>query len=330
MTINIRDRTIYNDQTQSYYIFTSDIHGNANTLTLIKQAQKDYPTAQLVGGGDYIDGCKNSKEVCDYLIEQSQQGAIILNGNHEELMLNFANGFDDFELGIEPLWYANGGKTTMRSFLGRGYSKPKTAKMLQHTKYYNFFINRPIMYVTPHIIFVHGGIKPVPNFDDLKQYQNHTLETNLNSYDFYRLWARKEYWYHEILAKNQHELPHDTQFIIKNNRIYLKVFAHNQTKHTIVTGHTPTTFINGSFDDGRMLNTVPQTKCIVRIVNYPNEPSRIFTDGGCHSKLAHNWGNVTVLDKLGNIVKIYDYRHPLGLDLKNYCQVYHKDNIYGK
>ena len=137
--INIQDRTIYNDQNQLYYIFTSDIHGNANTLTLIKQAQKDYPTAQLIGGGDYIDGRKNSKAVCDYLIEQNKQGAIILNGNHEELMLNFANGFDDFELGIEPLWYVNGGKTTMRSFLGRGYSKPKTAKMLQHTKYYKFF-----------------------------------------------------------------------------------------------------------------------------------------------------------------------------------------------
>lgn len=30
------NRTLYTDQTYPYYVFTSDIHGNVNTLPLIR------------------------------------------------------------------------------------------------------------------------------------------------------------------------------------------------------------------------------------------------------------------------------------------------------
>lgn len=314
------NRTLYTDQTYPYYVFTSDIHGNANTLPLIKQALSDFPSAQLVGGGDYIDGRKNSKQVCDYLMVQAEHGAVILNGNHEELMLNFANGRDLGESGIPPLWYVNGGKTTMRSFLGRGYSKPKTADMLKQTKYYDFFSNRNYMYVTPAIIFVHGGVKPVANFDDPNIYHENGLDTGLKDYDFYRLWSRENYWYHEILAPNQHDYPQDhrQKFSVRHDHIYLKNFAHNKTGHVIVTGHTPTTFLTGFFDDGRYLPPVAQSRCSVRVVKYQDEPARIFTDGGCHSRLPHNYGNVIVLDDHGRIICVYDYRHQTGISWTEY------------
>lgn len=334
MKMNLSKRTIYSKTSYPYYIFTSDIHGNINTLLLINQAMQDFPKAQLVGGGDYIDGRKHAKEVCDFLMQQASNGAIILNGNHEEMMLNFADGHDIYELGYEPLWYANGGKKTMRSFLGRGYAKPKTAKMLQHTVYYNFFKDRPIMYVTPYIIFVHGGIKPIADFDNEQRYtdvRGNNEELNLTNYDFYRLWSRESYCNTLNLAKDQTKLPEKPQgFTIENGKIYLKQFAHNQTKHVIVTGHTPTTYVKGVFDDGRIMNEVPQSNCIIRVVQYSQEPARIFTDGGCHSQLPHNYGNVTVLDQYGNIVKVYDYKHQSGIEWQDYIVENKHKRIFGK
>ena len=84
------NQTLETDQTYPYYIFISDIHGNLETLKLIEQAQRDYPEAQLVAGGDYVDGREHVKEVLDYLIEQKSEGAIVLLGNHEQMLLNFA------------------------------------------------------------------------------------------------------------------------------------------------------------------------------------------------------------------------------------------------
>lgn len=78
MPQKIINRTLLSDRTQENYIFISDIHGNLETLGLIEQARKDFPDAQLVTGGDYIDGRKHVKEVLDYLIEQKSQGAISL------------------------------------------------------------------------------------------------------------------------------------------------------------------------------------------------------------------------------------------------------------
>ncbi len=61
------------DRVKENYIFISDIHGNLETLDLIKQATADFPEAQLVAGGDYVDGREHVKEVLDYLIEQKKR-----------------------------------------------------------------------------------------------------------------------------------------------------------------------------------------------------------------------------------------------------------------
>ena len=63
MTRKIVDQTFEDDQKKDNYIFISDIHGNLETIDLIEQAKKDYPLAQLVTGGDYIDGREHVKEV---------------------------------------------------------------------------------------------------------------------------------------------------------------------------------------------------------------------------------------------------------------------------
>lgn len=181
----LKNKTVVTDKTYKNYIFISDIHGNLPTIDLIKKARIKYPNAMLVAGGDYIDSRPNSKEVMDYLMEISkEENTIILKGNHEQMMLNYADGLDNYEEGFEPLWFANGGKRTIRSFFGRKFSKPKTREILKESKYYEFVKKLPIMYDTPNIIFVHAGVKPVKDYANPSIYPEDAYDPNDNGYDF--------------------------------------------------------------------------------------------------------------------------------------------------
>lgn len=115
MTQKIINNTLADDRVKENYIFISDIHGNHETLGLIEQAKKDFPYAQLVTGGDYIDGRDSVKEVLDYLIEQKSEGAIVLLGNHEQMLLNYANEREH----QDGIWFFNGGSDTLRQLLGK-------------------------------------------------------------------------------------------------------------------------------------------------------------------------------------------------------------------
>ena len=94
-----------------------------------------------------------------------------------------------------------------------------------------------------------------------------------------------------------------------------KMIAHNRTGKTIVTGHTPTAVLEGKYDDGRKMKQLQKDDCIVRKMQYPGEPARIFTDGGSHSDpliYPHNDGNVVVLDGNGEIARVYNWKNPQG------------------
>lgn len=289
MTRKIVDRTLEDDQEKENYIFISDIHGNLETLDLIEQAKKDFSGAQLVTGGDYIDGREHVKEVLDYLIEQKAEGAIVLLGNHEQMMLNFAEK-NEHQDGI---WFYNGGGKTLVNLFGRSILPAE----VKESKYYRFLTSCPIMYETPHIIFVHAGVRSDKKYNDSTTYNK--VEYGLKfDYDFYRIWARDEYWYSDQINK---------------------IIAHNQTGKIIVTGHTPTAGLEGKYDDGRNMQRMSWDNCVVRKMQYPGEPARIFTDGGSHSDpliYPHNDGNVVVLDKDGSIVCIYNWNHPRGTEFR--------------
>lgn len=319
---NIINNTLIESQTRVGYIFISDIHGTKQTINLIEYARNDYPKFILVGGGDYIDGHKNSKIVLDYLMKQ--QNSVILRGNHEQMLIDFANGKDDFIYGynneIEPLWWANGGKTTLYSLFHKRFNKRNNQlakKLLKESEYYRWLNTLPIMYETPNAIFVHGGIHLDKQYDNPAYYPSVT-DPNDDNYDTYRLWAREEYWWHKGVIKDQ-----DTGIPAKWLTGQMGYFAHNQTGKTIVTGHTPTALICGCYDDWSIKNKhcILQnkfTRCNVLKIQYPNEPARIFTDGGCHSQYQNHWGNVVVLDKNGKILKIYNYQNPDGVKYENY------------
>lgn len=282
MTQKIINRTLINDRDQENYIFISDIHGNLETLDLIEQAKRDFPQAQLVTGGDYLDGREHVKEVLDYLIEQKAQGAIVLLGNHEQMMLNFA----DKKEHQDGIWFYNGGGQTLVNLLGH-VAYPDEVK---ESKYYRFLKGCPIMYETPQYIFVHAGVRPDSHYNDPATYneRDHGIKFD---YDFYRIWAREEYWYSDVSNKT---------------------IAHNHTGKTIVTGHTPTAALEGKYDDGRIMTRTQMDDCRVRKMQYPDEPARIFTDGGSHSDpliYPHNDGNVVVLDNSGKIVRVYNWNN---------------------
>lgn len=290
MTQKIINKTLLSDRTRENYIFISDIHGNLETLSLIEQAKKDFPNAQLVTGGDYIDGRKHVKEVLDYLIEQKSQGAIVLLGNHEQMMLNFADNCEH----QDGIWFYNGGNKTLLNLFGRIVSRGE----LRDSKYYRFLKSCPIMYETPHLIFVHAGVRPDEKYNDPTTYNEVTYGLKFD-YDFFRVWARDRYWYSQMEDE---------------------IFAHNRTGKTIVTGHTPTAGLEGKFDDGRVLDHLSWDHCVVRTMQYPDEPARIFTDGGSHSDpmlYPHNDGNVVVLDNVGKIVRVYNWDNPKGTEFIN-------------
>lgn len=275
------DRTLITDESFPYYIFVSDIHGNLETLELIERAKKDYPTALLVAGGDYVDGRAYVKEVLEYLMKQK---AVILCGNHEQMFLNYANQVEH----QDGIWFYNSGDKTLLQLFGE-LAEPEA---IRQSKYYQFLSDKPIMFETPNIIFVHAGVRPDEFYNKPETYaQKLDVHRHQYDYDFYRIWIREPYLYSDPIKK---------------------IFAHNKTGKTIVTGHTPTAHILGSYEDGTRVSS-SELNPVVKI-QYSGEPARIFTDGGSHSDplaYPHNDGNVVVLNSQGKLVKVYNYQNTL-------------------
>lgn len=286
--------TLISKNDAAQYVFFSDLHGIIRSQKLIEQAQHDFNNAQLIGGGDYVDshGKNNVKDVVDFVMSLAKNGAIILKGNHEQMMLDYMDDND-----AQGLWFYNGGKSSLASLFG--HKLHYDTSQLRQSKYYKFFKKAQIMVDTPDFLFMHAGVLPVKDYNDPNLYKDYFTKPGLTPYDFYRLWARGEYWFKKMKEP---------------------VFAHNETGKTIVTGHTPTALIQGVFEDGRSLPHISFDHCPVRIVQYENEPARIFADNGAHSGYAHHDGNVTVLNNKGQILAIYDYAHPTGIAWQEYAK----------
>lgn len=253
-----------------YYIWASDPHGTGQPwIDLVKEAQEKYPDNKTIFGGDYIDGNKFSLETVKFVYDQVKfHQAVALAGNHEQLIYEFVEHNND-------LWYINGAKSTIKSFFRRGYSKKVTQEKLRSNPYYIFLINLPLVIETSKLIFVHAGITPKTNVNHQRRLNDKTYAT------YFNLWARDEYFYNDV----------------KN-----KVFAHNLTGKTIVSGHTPTGLISGKYDNSQAGFDVTYTNeqndfaCPIRKIQYPNEPARYLTDNGCHGIRSHH-GNVCVFEK---------------------------------
>lgn len=138
-----------------------DIHGEFEMFEqLLKEWNPD--TEQLLLLGDLIDRGARSKDVVERASELVEQyGAIVLGGNHEDMLADFIK---EPEL-CRDHYLKQGGAETLMSFFhthpSEFFASPrKFAEALHHKfpKHLDFLSKRPDFYQTDTHIFVHAGI----------------------------------------------------------------------------------------------------------------------------------------------------------------------------
>ncbi|RNF38846.1 metallophosphoesterase [Planococcus salinus] len=134
----------------------SDIHGELGLFEeLLEKAEYDTAKDQLILLGDYVDRGPNSKGVLERVVELKKRGAIVLRGNHDQMMLDAANE----EPGAKRNWARNGALSTLKSYDSsiKDMTFPSAAVFWEHVD----FINEMGYYhETDDTIFVHAGVQP--------------------------------------------------------------------------------------------------------------------------------------------------------------------------
>src|SRR5699024_5639342 len=134
----------------------SDIHGELELFdSLLEKLNYDADEDQLILLGDYVDRGRDSKGVLNRVSELKRNGAIVLRGNHDEMMLNAVNGVPE---ALER-WERNGALITLQSHdssienvtLSAGTEFEKHISLIREMDYY---------YETKDYIFVHAGVSP--------------------------------------------------------------------------------------------------------------------------------------------------------------------------
>ena len=132
-----------------------DVHGCVRTLDALLDQLALTPDDELVFVGDYVDRGPDSRATIERLIEieaASEAGTgprtLFLRGNHDQMMLNHADGVGDFEL-----WRTNGGLATLASYEEAGDRTIPDAHVA-------FLERTQLAYDTPHAVFVHAGLDP--------------------------------------------------------------------------------------------------------------------------------------------------------------------------
>ncbi|WP_203333488.1 metallophosphoesterase family protein [Planococcus beigongshangi] len=134
----------------------SDIHGELELFQeLLLEAGYDANEDQLILLGDYVDRGPDSKGVLERVIELKKTGAIVLRGNHDNMMLAAVND----EPGSKERWARNGGIPTLQSY------DPSIADMMfpaaqSFWAHVEFIRGTGYFHETDDYIFVHAGVQP--------------------------------------------------------------------------------------------------------------------------------------------------------------------------
>lgn len=140
----------------------SDIHGELEKWeSLMKIVNYDPNQDQLILLGDYVDRGPASKEVLEKVLQLQAEGAIVLMGNHDHMMVK---SFEQDPVFIER-WFRNGAKQTLSSY---AHAAAETASgapdSLEITPlletHLTFLAGLKCYYETDEYIFVHGGVHP--------------------------------------------------------------------------------------------------------------------------------------------------------------------------
>ena len=133
-----------------------DVHGCSGSLRALLEELTLGPEDHVVFVGDYVDRGPDARGVLDQLLAMEEAAALgtgprctFLRGNHDQMMLDW------IDRGEMQLWRANGGLTTLASYMGATPSEgdiPET-----HVA----FLRRTTLYLdTPDFCFVHAGLRP--------------------------------------------------------------------------------------------------------------------------------------------------------------------------
>lgn len=204
-----------------------DIHGRLDLLAklhgLIEEDARDFSGARkvLIYLGDYIDRGMQSKEVVDLLLDAPLDGFehVHLKGNHEQALLDFADG----EM-LSLDWIAFGGDATFYSY-GVGLEGPRTGIESHAALLENFNANLPdqhavfyrglaLTHVEGDYFFAHAGVRPGVPLDE-------QTETDL-------LWIRHEFLHSDKdfgkIVVHGHSIMSEPE--VKSNRIGIDTGAY--------------------------------------------------------------------------------------------------------
>ena len=247
------------------FLYLSDIHSNFEALKhLDSLPEMQDPDCEIRFGGDYIDGVDlepnaviNTLRYVKNLCDNGKAKAIL--GNHDRFILDAA--YRPFS---ETAWGLNGRDDTLKN-LGIIYRAPSDLREQLLYHYYDeleWLHDLPYYLVDGQNILVHAG------FDLDLSLEEQDPET--------MLWIRDPYTI-------------DAESIL---------FQTNTTIHPdfrgkmIISGHTPTRFINKRITRNLILHNLLQDK-------ERNYVFQKFIDGGSNSGFRYGRINIVVLDENG-------------------------------
>jgi serine/threonine protein phosphatase 1 len=138
----------------------SDIHGELLRFEkLLDEVGYDAGADHLVLLGDYVDRGPDPRGVVERVARLRDEGATVLRGNHEQMMLDaFAGDVIDV-----ARWFRNGARATLRSY-GHPAADEALPTSLERTPpldaHLEFLGTLGHYLETDDAIFVHGGVDP--------------------------------------------------------------------------------------------------------------------------------------------------------------------------
>jgi serine/threonine protein phosphatase 1 len=144
----------------------SDIHGCYDELmALVARLPLEPERDRVVFLGDYVDRGPDSRRVVEQVIDWAARYPhwVFLQGNHEDELLN-ALQYGGRVHGWFDLWYRQGGRETLRSYLPQGWNRfwrhRFQAGDVIPEAHLAWLAARPRYFEDDAYIYVHAGLKP--------------------------------------------------------------------------------------------------------------------------------------------------------------------------
>lgn len=201
----------------------SDIHGEFDLFErLLVKASYTPEEDQLILLGDYVDRGPNAKKVLEKVIQLKAEGALVLKGNHEDMMIKALTTND------EHAWknwtYRNGGSLTLQSYgfneddyiiqqdveFTNPYLQSKALK-----KHVQFIETLDHVIEWEDYIFVHAGVDPETQLKDTDPYIFMWIRENFHK--FYN--GQKTIIFGHTPTKYLHAKKNSNDVFFGNNRI---------------------------------------------------------------------------------------------------------------